>query len=156
MRIFSLMALLALACDQLSKLVVVHWMDLKTIGLIDVAPPFLTFRMGWNYGINFGLFSGVEVWARWVLIIIALLIVGMVAIWMRNGQQGKWALISAGLLTGGALGNVVDRIMYGAVADFLNTSCCGFDNPYAFNVADISIFVGAIGLMFFADGKKAA
>lgn len=58
-------------------------------------------------------------------------------------------------MVGGALGNVVDRLLYGAVADFLNMSCCGFENPYAFNVADISIFIGAFGLILFAghDGK---
>jgi signal peptidase II len=52
---------------------------------------------------------------------------------------------------------VIDRIIYGAVADFLHMSCCGFNNPYAFNVADIAIFAGAIGLAFLGDdGKKAA
>ena len=57
---------------------------------------------------------------------------------------------------GGALGNVVDRVLHGAVADFLNMSCCGINNPYAFNIADISIFIGAIGLVIFTDtdGKK--
>jgi signal peptidase II len=59
------------------------------------------------------------------------------------------------LLVGGALGNVVDRVIYGAVADFLNMSCCGFTNPYAFNVADISIFAGAIGLALFSGGGSA-
>jgi signal peptidase II len=44
----------------------------------------------------------------------------------------------------------VDRVLYGAVADFLNMSCCGIENPYAFNVADISIFLGAVGLVLFA------
>jgi signal peptidase II len=43
----------------------------------------------------------------------------------------------------------VDRLLYGAVADFLNMSCCGFENPYAFNVADIAVFVGAVGLILF-------
>jgi signal peptidase II len=57
------------------------------------------------------------------------------------------------MLVGGALGNVVDRIAYGWVADFLNMSCCGIENPYSFNVADISIFVGALGLVFFAGGS---
>jgi signal peptidase II len=52
-------------------------------------------------------------------------------------------------LVGGALGNVVDRVLYGAVADFLNMSCCGIENPYAFNVADVTIFVGAFGLILF-------
>jgi signal peptidase II len=49
---------------------------------------------------------------------------------------------------------VIDRIAYGAVADFLNMSCCGIENPYAFNVADISIFAGAIGLILFTAGKR--
>ncbi len=52
------------------------------------------------------------------------------------------------------MGNVIDRVFYGAVADFLNMSCCGFSNPYAFNVADIVIFIGAVGLAFLADDKK--
>ncbi|BBU58037.1 hypothetical protein KU6B_43020 [Mameliella alba] len=64
-------------------------------------------------------------------------------------------LISAGFLIGGALGNVIDRLVYGAVADFLNMSCCGIDNPYAFNVADIAIFIGAFGLILFPSRKKA-
>ena len=63
---------------------------------------------------------------------------------------------AAGLLAGGALGNVVDRVLYGAVADFLNMSCCGFQNPYSFNVADIAVFLGAVGMVVFAgDGRRA-
>jgi signal peptidase II len=62
--------------------------------------------------------------------------------------------VFAGLLIGGALGNAYDRIRYGAVVDFLNMSCCGIQNPYAFNVADIFIFVGAIGLAIFPQPKK--
>ena len=47
------------------------------------------------------------------------------------------------------MGNVVDRLIYGAVADFLNMSCCGIENPFAFNVADIAVFAGALGLVVF-------
>jgi signal peptidase II len=49
---------------------------------------------------------------------------------------------------------VIDRVLYGAVADFLNMSCCGFENPWSFNVADISIFAGAIGLILFTGRDK--
>ncbi|WP_420862108.1 signal peptidase II [Algirhabdus cladophorae] len=137
--------------DQISKFIVVQWMDLKTVGAIDVLPPLLNFRMAWNTGINFGLFST----APWVLIGLATGIVVAVIIWVwREQSVGKWGYISAGLLVGGALGNVIDRIVYGAVADFLNMACCGIDNPFAFNVADISIFAGALGLIFFT-GEKA-
>jgi signal peptidase II len=59
--------------------------------------------------------------------------------------------MAAAFLIGGAAGNVIDRLLYGAVADFLNMSCCGIDNPYAFNVADVAIFVGAVGLVLFTN-----
>jgi signal peptidase II len=58
--------------------------------------------------------------------------------------------LAIGFVTGGALGNALDRVTYGAVADFLNTSCCGIRNPYSFNIADIFIFVGAGLLLLFS------
>ena len=141
--------------DQVTKLIIVELMNLRELGAIDVLPPFLNFRMAWNRGINFGLFANDAEVMRWVLIAIALIISAWVVWWIRKEEStNKWAQISAGLLVGGALGNVIDRIIYGAVADFLNMSCCGFDNPYAFNVADISIFAGAIGLIVFTGEKK--
>lgn len=138
--------------DQLSKYLVVHLMDLRTLGEIDVLPPILNLRMAWNSGINFGLFSGHSDAARWVLIGIALAIVGAVLVWVWRDPPGRIGRVSAGLLVGGALGNVVDRVLYGAVADFLNMSCCGIENPFAFNVADIAVFAGAIGLVLFSGG----
>lgn len=152
MRIAAITATVIFLLDQISKLIVVQGMNLIERGVIDVLPPFLTFRMAWNTGINFGLFSNQAEFARWLLIAVALVISAWVWIWIRREGAGRWAQISAGLLVGGALGNVIDRIVYGAVADFLNMSCCGIENPYAFNVADISIFAGAIGLILFTGG----
>ncbi|KMK68790.1 signal peptidase II [Puniceibacterium sp. IMCC21224] len=139
--------------DQASKWLVVHLLDLRSLGEIIVLPPFLNFRMAWNYGINFGLLSGQEDMTRWVLVAVAVGIVLFVLVWMRRDPPGRYGMIAGGLLIGGALGNVVDRLLYGAVADFLNMSCCGFDNPYAFNVADIAIFAGALGLVLFPGHK---
>ena len=153
MRITIVTAAIIFVLDQVTKLIVVQWMNLIERGVIEVLPPFLTFRMAWNTGINFGLFSNQADFMRWVLIAVALVISAWVWIWIRREGAGRWAQISAGLLIGGALGNVIDRIVYGAVADFLNMSCCGIENPYAFNVADISIFVGAFGLVLFTGGK---
>lgn len=140
--------------DQVSKYYVVHWLGLANDpdGRITVWPPYLEFRMAWNRGVNFGLFADFDM--RWVLIGLAVAISIAVLIWLRRTGGTKWVYISAGLLIGGALGNVVDRVFYGAVADFLNMSCCGINNPYAFNVADITIFVGAIGLAFLGDDSK--
>ncbi|MDP3341790.1 signal peptidase II [Frigidibacter sp.] len=143
--------------DQLSKYIVVHLMQLDRKLQIDVLPPWLQFRMAWNQGINFGLFANSADIMRWVLIALALAISTWVWIWMQREPQGVRARIAAGLLIGGALGNVLDRVLYGAVADFLNMSVPGLANPFSFNVADIAIFAGAIGLVLFAgEGKDAA
>jgi len=142
--------------DQATKYFVVHWLGLinDPDGRITVWPPFIEFRMAWNRGVNFGLFADFDM--RWVLIGVAFVISAVVIWWLNRVGGTKWVYISGGFLIGGAMGNVIDRLIYGAVADFLNMSCCGINNPYAFNVADIAIFAGAIGLAFLADDKKKA
>ncbi|KFI27974.1 signal peptidase II [Haematobacter massiliensis] len=144
------------ALDQLSKFVVVHLMSLDRVRAIDVWPPYLNFRMAWNRGVNFGLLQGEGDLGRWLLIAVALVISVWVWLWMRKEPQTAAVQVSAGLLIGGAIGNVIDRILYGAVADFLNMSCCGIANPWAFNVADIAVFAGAIGLVLFTGRDKKA
>ncbi len=136
--------------DQSSKWAVVVGLDLKNRLSIDVLPPFLNFRMAWNEGVNFGLFANDTEIMRWVLVALALVISGWLLWWGRRMSGWRGAIL-IGLVVGGALGNVMDRIIYGAVADFLNMSCCGIRNPYAFNVADIAIFLGAAGLLLFGD-----
>lgn len=145
-------ALWVFLADQASKYLVVQGLDLANRLQIDVIPPLLTFRMAWNRGVNFGIGSGFDM--RWVLIGIAVTIGAIVLYWVWREGGSKWTYISAGLLVGGALGNVLDRLIYGAVADFLNMSCCGYENPYAFNLADIAVFAGAIGLVIFTGKPK--
>lgn len=153
MRLTILSALATFAVDQWSKILVVHVMNLRHLGSIDVLPPILNFRMAWNYGVNFGFFADHGELARWMLVALALAISAWVLWWVRR-DNGFWVRLSAGVLVGGALGNVVDRILYGAVADFLNMSCCGIDNPFAFNIADVGIFAGAAGLVLTHRGHK--
>ena len=153
-----LVALVVLVLDQLTKVAVVFGLDLANRVEIDVWSPFLVFRMAWNYGMNFGLLAQDSAMARVLLIGVAVVISGWVWVWVKREKSGVWAEIAAGLLIGGAAGNVIDRLLYGAVADFLNMSCCGIDNPFAFNVADVAIFLGAVGLVLFtnfAGGKSA-
>ncbi len=140
---------LALLLDQLSKYIVVHAMNLSQVYAIDVLPPILNFRYGENRGINFGLFNDGGDGSRWVLIAISLTVVAGVTYWIGRGHTDRRLYASAGLLVGGALGNVADRLLYGYVLDFLNMSCCGVQNPFVFNVADVFIFVGALGLIVF-------
>ncbi|UWQ04446.1 signal peptidase II [Aliiroseovarius crassostreae] len=154
MRVIALFAALSLLIDQGSKFFVLNVLDLAQRGWVEVFPPFLNFQMAWNRGVNFGLFGSDGTAMRWVLIALALGISAWVVRWVVKTGAGRLALISAGLLVGGALGNVVDRVIYGAVVDFLNMSCCGFQNPYSFNVADVFVFAGAFGLVLFADPAK--
>lgn len=153
MRLLTLCAFLAFILDQASKYLVIHMMELWRIRSYDVLPPILNFRYGENRGINFGLGDGVSVW---ILIAIACGIVLAVLIWAMRTPLRPFALASAGLLIGGALANVADRLYYGYVLDFLNMSCCGWRNPFVFNVADIFIFAGAFGLILFTSDKKDA
>lgn len=153
MRALIVAALATFVADQASKLYVIHGLDLRTVGYVDVIDPLLNFRWAENRGVNFGLLSHDADFMRWVLIALAVVISGWVLHWARRDGFTRWGQISAGLLVGGAAGNVVDRVAYGYVADFLNMSCCGIENPYAFNVADIAIFAGAIGLVLFT-GKS--
>jgi signal peptidase II len=153
MRLLWITALATFALDQLSKWLIVHVMDLARVGAIEVFPPFVNFRMGWNRGINFGLFGDGGDASRWILIALALVICSVALVWVRRERDNLRVMICAGLLIGGALGNVLDRLLYGAVADFLNMSCCGIRNPYTFNIADIAIFLGAVGLAIWS-GKS--
>ncbi len=142
-------ALALLALDRASKWWVVEMLDLAHFWRMEVWPPYLNFVMAWNRGINFGIGAGGPEVMRWVLIALALAISLALALWVRHRAARAGAAramplaLGAGVLIGGALGNAWDRLVYGAVADFLNMSCCGIVNPYAFNVADMAIFAGA-------------
>lgn len=145
-----------LAVDQASKWLVVQHLNLPQLREIDVIDPWLNLRMAWNQGMNFGLLASSQEFTRWLLIAVALAVCAWVCIWVLRGRPGRFARVAAGLLVGGALGNVIDRLAYGAVADFLNMSLPGWQNPYSFNIADIAIFAGAIGLVLQPQPKAPA
>ncbi len=140
-------ALGVLVVDKATKWAVVEGMNLAEVLRIDVAPPYLVFQMAWNPGINFGLFGNDSSFTRWFLVALAVAISAGLSVWVLRGGSGRRAAAAVGAIVGGALGNAWDRVGYGAVADFLNMSCCGIDNPYAFNVADTAIFAGAAALL---------
>lgn len=136
--------------DQISKWFILEQLDLDIIGSYDVYSPFLTLKMGWNTGINFGLFSESYFSMRWILVAISLGICLFLLFWSRK-LKGNFAPILIGLIMGGAVGNVIDRVRFGAVIDFLNMSCCGINNPYIFNLADIFVFTGLVFLLVFLE-----
>ena len=138
-------AFIAFGVDRLSKVVIVEWLNLASVQKISVWPPYLNFVMAWNKGVNFGFLNSFD--ARWVLVTISIAATLALTLWARN--KSGWVLtLAAGAVAGGALGNAYDRIIYGAVADYINVSCCMINNPYSFNVADVLIFGGAAFLVF--------
>lgn len=146
LKILLPVAVIIFLTDRLSKWYVVDVLVLpmQPEGRMEVIPPFLNFVMAWNRGINFGLFGDGGEETRYILIAVSIVISLVLAIWaIRRGTAAMaWG---AGLVVGGAIGNAWDRASsWGAVADFLNMSCCGFTNPFSFNIADIAIFAGAL------------
>jgi signal peptidase II len=146
-------ALLAFAVDQVSKMLVIFGMDLKTRLSIDVLPPLLNFRYGENRGINFGILDGGGEAQRWLLIGFSLAVILALVVWIRRTDAPRGMQVAAGLLIGGAAGNVLDRLIHGFVLDFLNMSCCGIANPFVFNIADVFIFAGAL-LLVVLDARR--
>lgn len=154
MRLAAKSAFATLVADQGSKVGVLYGLNLINRETLAVLPPWLNFHLAWNAGINFGLFSQTSDLARWALVALSLGISVWVWLWVRREPHRPIIHLSAGLLIGGALGNALDRVIHGAVADFLNMSAPGIENPYSFNVADVAIFAGALGLVFFT-GRSA-
>lgn len=155
MRLTLAVTLAILALDQALKWAVVVGLNLREVLQIAVWPPYLTFTMAWNRGVNFGLFAADSPILRAALIALPVVVSAWVWRWVRREGARPFLQVAAGFLIGGALGNALDRLFWGAVADFLNVSCCGINNPWAFNLADIAIFVGAFGLILGVGGKKA-
>ena len=142
-----------LLLDQLSKWFVVFYLDLQQKLFLNLNNQFINFYMAWNKGINFGLFEGDSVFQAYGLTAISIVISIVFLVWLRNASS-FFIHILAALVIGGALGNAIDRLLYGAVADFINITCCGIRNPYSFNLADVFIFIGLIGLLVFKFDEK--
>ena len=142
-----------LSLDQLSKWFVVFYLELQQKLFLNLNNQFINFYMAWNKGINFGLFEGDSVFQAYGLTAISIVISTVFLVWLRNASS-FFIQILAALVIGGAIGNAIDRLLYGAVADFINITCCGFRNPYSFNLADVFIFIGLIGLLVFKFDEK--
>ncbi|MEE2745788.1 MAG: signal peptidase II [Pseudomonadota bacterium] len=133
-------AFLVLLMDQISK----WWILLKIMQPPQVIPvtSFFNIVITWNQGISFGMFSDQGDAGTWIFSSLALIIIAGLVIWMRK-QERKLISISLGLIIGGALGNVLDRINHNGVLDFLDFYVGTIHWP-AFNVADTFISLGAI------------
>jgi signal peptidase II len=123
---------------------------------IELSPIF-DLQMVWNRGVSFGLLRADSDIVRWGLVALSFAISAVFISWLR-GAERRITAVALGLVVGGALGNVIDRIRFGAVADFLDFNGLWF--PWVFNVADAAITVGAIllavDMVFFTESEPGA
>ena len=133
--------------DRWSKLHVLETLAMRPGDALEMIPGILTFVMTWNYGINFGILASQGGLMKTVLSLLAVVVSLVLLVWAARHPRDTIFAIAIGLIVGGALGNGYDRQVYGAVADFLNVTCCGINNPFAFNIADVTIFLGVVILL---------
>ncbi len=140
---------LTAALDQATKIWLLFIYDLGQRGIVAVTP-FLDLVLTWNYGISYGLFQQNTELGRWSLVAVKAIAVVLLGWWLKETRSRLTAL-SLALIIGGAIGNAIDRIAYGAVADFVllhvTTATIHF-NWYVFNLADAAIVAGAAGLLY--------
>jgi signal peptidase II len=142
-----IVAIASLAADELSKNLLLYGLDFRALGPaahIGVLP-FFDMIMVWNPGISYGLFPAGSQIGAIVLIVLSLIAVVALSWWLAKSDRFVLAF-GLGLVIGGALGNVIDRAIYGAVADFFHFYAFGHD-WYVFNVADAAITVGVAVLL---------
>ena len=139
-----LAGLLVLAADQGSKAWVLHGLDLPRAGRI-VLLPVLNLTFVRNRGVTFGLLSDFGPWGHLALAALALAVVAVLVLWLRRTASPVVA-IALGAVAGGALGNVIDRLRFGAVMDFIDVHI-GAWHWYVFNVADAAIVCGVAALV---------
>ena len=143
-RIGLVVAALVATLDQGTK-----WLIVETV----MQPPriipvtdFFNFVLGLNRGVSFGMLNMQSPMGRWILAGLALAITLALLVWMWRANK-TLVVVGLGLIVGGAIGNVVDRVLVGAVVDFLDFHWAGYHWP-AFNVADIAITSGAAALIW--------
>ena len=137
-------ACIALILDQLSKWGIAHLFENGFQGWSFGG--FFNIVKAWNTGVSFSMFSEGGLAKTLVLVLFALVVVGWLLYWKKH-EENALAQVSLGLIIGGALGNVIDRIRFGAVLDFLDFYYQKWHWP-AFNLADSFICVGVFMLIF--------
>jgi lipoprotein signal peptidase len=141
----AVVALDILLLDQASKWWILEVYDLPSRVSVELLP-FLNLTMVWNRGITFGLFSNDSTLGAALLAAVALAVVVALALWLWRAERLSVAL-ALGAVAGGAVGNIIDRVRFGAVVDFVHLHAYGW-SWYVFNVADAAIVCGVAVLLF--------
>jgi signal peptidase II len=137
------LAALIVVLDQISK-----WVALGNIlpGEVIYVAPFWNWVLTFNPGAAFSFLADQSGWQRWFFTLLALGVSGWIALELKKHPEQKLMALALTLVMGGALGNVIDRVRFGAVVDFIQWHAAGWYWP-AFNVADSAISVGAVLLI---------
>ncbi len=138
-----------LVADQASKDWVLNGLRLPDLGSVPLFPG-LSLTMVWNHGITFGLLSSDSAWGGAMLAVVALGVVAALGVWMWRAER-IGVILALGAVAGGAIGNVIDRLRFGAVVDFIHAYAWGW-SWYVFNVADAAIVCGVAALVI--DGMR--
>jgi len=147
------LAAIVIVLDQITKQVVLASIQL---GETIYVAPFWNWVLTYNRGAAFSFLASEEGWQRWFFMVLALAVSGWIVFMLRSHAAQKLLSLSLALIMGGALGNVIDRIRFGAVVDFVQWHAASFYWP-AFNVADSAITVGAVLMVwdqFFGSGAR--
>lgn len=143
-RLGSIIALVAFGLDQAVKYGLRDGFQIEDRGVVHVAP-FFDLVMAWNRGVSFSMFAADGDVMRWVLVALTSVIAAVVVVWMSRVNE-FWPSLGLGLIFGGALGNIYDRVQFGAVADFFLFHWGEWYFP-AFNIADSAISLGVALLL---------
>ena len=147
-----ILAAAILVADQASKWAILELVDLDEVGqvkLLSAGPFGFDLTMVWNRGVTFGMLAGDGAWTQAVLGLLALGIAAFLLRWMARAETRAVA-IALGAVVGGAVGNVIDRLRFGAVVDFVDAHLAvgaGTWHWYVFNVADAAIVLGVLALV---------
>jgi signal peptidase II len=143
-------AAIALIVDQAFKLWLLFVFAIESRGAVRVTP-FFDLVLVWNTGISYGLFPTDGATGQTVLVLLKIAAVAFLAVWLWRAAGSRIVAIGLGLIIGGAIGNTIDRLAYGAVVDFalFHVQISGFDYRwYVFNLADVAIVAGVAGLLY--------
>lgn len=144
-RLGAAVGLATVALDQASKLWLLFGYDLPLREPVTLAPV-LDLMVVWNRGISYGLFQQYSAAGRWALVALSIVAALGLSLWITR-TSSRFLAAALALVAGGAVGNAVDRIAYGAVFDFIHFHLGGW-SWYVFNVADAAIVAGVVGLLY--------
>ena len=139
------LSLIVIVLDQATK----QWFEssFMVYEVVNVLP-FFNLTLVYNEGAAFSFLSDQSGWQRWFLAAVAAVVTSVLVLWLRGlQQQEKLTAISLGLIIGGAVGNLIDRLLFGHVIDFLDFYIGQYHWP-AFNIADSAIFIGVVLMIY--------